>query len=110
MEGKGVIHIGLPELDEETLSALGELVQEAVLAHIFESLKRSEVRDVDVTVRVNRGDTLDLEVEAYLEVPVFVRVDVDELLDEALERAYTAVEKKLRAIGNEGNARSQTTN
>jgi len=101
-EGRGIIHIGLPELSEEELIGIGELAQDTVLKQIFGVLNRSDVKDVNVTARINRGDTLDLEVEAYLEVPVFVKVDVEELLNEALEEAYSAVERRLREIAGKG--------
>ncbi len=97
-EGRRVIHIGLPPLGEEELIEIGELAQETVLKWIFGVLNRSDVKDVNVTTRINREDTLDLEIEAYLEVPVFVKVDVEELLNEALEEAYSVVEKRLRGI------------
>ncbi|ASJ03064.1 hypothetical protein A3L09_07250 [Thermococcus profundus] len=97
-EGKRVIHIGLPELSEDQLVEIGELAQEVVIKHVFDALNKSEVKDIEVTARINRGETLDLEIEVYLEVPVFVRVDVDALIDEAVEKAYAAVEKRLREI------------
>ncbi|WP_048149275.1 DUF3194 domain-containing protein [Palaeococcus ferrophilus] len=95
---KRVIHMGLPELSEEQLIEIGELAQGVVLKKVFSVLHRSDVKDIEVTARINRNETLDLEVEAYVEVPVFVRVDVERLVDEALEEAYAAVEKRLREI------------
>jgi hypothetical protein len=100
--GKRVIHIGLPELSEEELIEVGELAQETIIKHIFDVLNRSDVKDIEVTMRINREDTLDLEVEVYLEVPIFVKVDVDRLIDEAVEKAYEAVERKLREIAGKG--------
>ncbi|WP_010478415.1 DUF3194 domain-containing protein [Thermococcus zilligii] len=97
-----VIHIGLPELGEEELIELGELAQKVIIEHIFDILSRSDVKDIEVTTRINRDETLDLEIEVYLEVPVFVRVDVDSLISEALERAYESVEKKLKALAAKG--------
>jgi hypothetical protein len=101
-EGRKVIHIGLPPLSEEELIEIGELAQEAVLKRIFDALNRSDVKDVDITTRINRGDTLDLEVEAYLEVPIFVKVDVEKLVEDALEEAYSIVEKRLKEIAGKG--------
>ncbi|ASI99710.1 DUF3194 domain-containing protein [Thermococcus celer] len=105
-EGKRVIHIGLPELSEEELIEIGELAQETVMKSIFGVLNRSDVKDVEVTTRINRGETLDLELEVYLEVPVFVRIDVDRLIEEAVERAYNVVERRLREIADEGKAQA----
>ncbi|NJE42341.1 DUF3194 domain-containing protein [Thermococcus sp. GR6] len=99
--GKRVIHIGLPELSEEQLIKIGELAQETIIDYVFDHLTRSEVKDIEVTMRINREETLDLEIEVYLEVPIFVKVDVDKLIDEAVERAYEVVERKLREIANE---------
>lgn len=101
-EGRRVVHIGLPELTEEQIIEVGELAQKVVIKHVFDALNRSDVKDIEVTTRINRGETLDLELEVYLEVPVFVKVDVERLIDEAVEKAYAAVEKKLREIANEG--------
>jgi len=100
--GKRVINIGLPELSEEELIEIGELAQETIIKHVFDVLNRSDVKDIEVTMRINRAETLDLEVEVYLEVPVFVKVDVEGLIDEALEKAYEAVERRLREIADEG--------
>ncbi len=102
VSGKGVINIGLPELSEEQLIEVGELAQETIIKHVFDVLNRSDVKDIEVTMRINRDETLDLEVEVYLEVPVFVKVDVEGLIDEALERAYEAVERRLREIAGKG--------
>ncbi|NJF24297.1 DUF3194 domain-containing protein [Thermococcus sp. Bubb.Bath] len=101
-KGRRVIHIGLPPLSEEELIEIGELAQETVLKRIFGALNRGDVKDVDVTTRINLGDTLDLEVEAYLEVPVFVKADVEKLVEEALEEAYSVVERRLREIAGKG--------
>ncbi|ASJ10854.1 hypothetical protein A3L12_05830 [Thermococcus sp. P6] len=98
---RGVVNIGLPELSEEEIVEVGELAQETVIGHVFSVLRGSEVKDIEVTTRINRGETLDLEVEVYLEVPVFVRIDVERLVNEALERAYDAVERRLREIADE---------
>jgi hypothetical protein len=98
MEQRGVINIGLPDLSEEEIIEIGELAQRVIIKHVFDALNRSDVKDIEVTMRINRNETLDLEIEVYLEVPVFVRVDVDSLIEEALERAYEEVERKLREI------------
>ena len=102
MEQRGVINIGLPELSEEQLIEIGELAQGIIIKHVFSELNRSDVKDIEVTTRINRDETLNLEIEVYLEVPVFVKVDVERLIDEALEKAYDAVERKLREIAGKG--------
>ena len=102
MEQRGVINIGLPELSEEQLIEIGELAQGIIIKHVFSELNRSDVKDIEVTMRINRDETLNLEIEVYLEVPVFVKVDVERLIDEALEKAYDAVERKLREIAGKG--------
>ncbi|ASJ12208.1 DUF3194 domain-containing protein [Thermococcus thioreducens] len=104
--GRRVIHIGLPELSEEQLIEVGEIAQETIIKHVFDALNRSDVKDIEVTLRINRGEILDLEIEVYLEVPVFVKVDVEKLIDEAVEKAYDAIERKLREIANEGKAQA----
>lgn len=70
-EGRRVVHIGLPELTEEQIIEVGELAQRVVIKHVFDALNRSDVKDIEVTTRINRGETLDLELEVYLEVPRF---------------------------------------
>ena len=101
-----VVKIGLPELDEGKLIEIGNLAQETVMRRLFRELHRSDVKDIEVTTRINRDETLNLEMEVYLEVPVFVKVDVEKLIDEALQEAYEAVERKLREIANEGKAQA----
>lgn len=96
-----VIHIGLPELSESDIISLGDLAQEVILKHIFSSLHKSDVKDIEVVTRINQEDTLDLEVDVYIEVPVFVKVDVDRLVKEALDIAYKKVEERLREIARE---------
>jgi len=105
MEQRGVVNIGLPELSEEEIIEIGELAQGVIIKHVFSELNRSDVKDIEVTTRI-RDETLNLEIEVYLEVPVFVKVDVERLIDEALEKAYEAVERKLREIANEGKAQA----
>ena len=96
--GRRVIHIGLPELSEEQLIEIGELAQETIIKGVFDVLNRSDVKDIEVTMRINREDTLDLEVEVYLEVPIFVKVDVEGLIDRAVEEAYEVVENRLKEL------------
>jgi len=96
--GRRVIHIGLPELSGEELIEIGELAQETIIKEVFDVLNRSDVKDIEVTMRINREDTLDLEIEVYLEVPIFVKADVDELIDRAVEKAYEVVEKRLKEL------------
>lgn len=102
MVGEGgkrrVMHIGLPKLSGDQLVEIGEIAQETVVREIFDALRRSDVKDIEVTARINRGETLDLELETYLEVPVFVKVDVDRLVERAVEKAYEAVEKRLKEL------------
>ena len=105
---KRVIHIGLPELSEDELIALGELAQETAIEYIFKHLTRSEVKDMEVTTRINKEETLDLELEVYLEVPIFVRVDVDKLVEDALKLAYEKVEKRLREIAGQNAGQNKT--
>ena len=51
---KKVFHIGLPELSEEELIALGELAQEEIIDYVFEHLTRSEVKDIEVEKRLRK--------------------------------------------------------
>ncbi|AEH25496.1 DUF3194 domain-containing protein [Pyrococcus yayanosii] len=95
---KKVIHIGLPELSEEDLIEIGDIAQRVIIDHIFEYLNKSDVKDLEVTARINREDTLDLELEVYLEIPIFVKVDVERVIEEALDKAYEAVERRLREL------------
>ncbi|AFK22180.1 DUF3194 domain-containing protein [Pyrococcus sp. ST04] len=97
---KKVVHIGLPRLSEDQLIEVGSIAQEVIIDYIFDHLAKSEVRDMEVTARINQGETLDLEIEVYLEVPIFVKVDVEALIDEAIEKAYDAVEKYLRKLSS----------
>ncbi|AAL80507.1 hypothetical protein PFDSM3638_01740 [Pyrococcus furiosus DSM 3638] len=106
---KKVIHIGLPELSEEELIRVGEIGQKIIINYIFDHLAKSEVRDLEVTARINRGETLDLELEVYVEVPIFVKVDVESLIEEALDKAYEAIEDYLRRISNERGEKAQRT-
>ena len=108
MEKREIIYIGLPELSEEQLIEIGELAQGVIIKHVFDALNRSDVKDIEVTTRINHDKTLNLQIEVYLEVPVFVKVDVDALIEEALEKAYENVERKLREIADEGKAQTQT--
>ncbi|AMM53356.1 DUF3194 domain-containing protein [Pyrococcus kukulkanii] len=96
-----VVHIGLPKLSEEELIEVGSIAQEVIIDYIFDHLAKSEVRDMEVTARINQGETLDLEIEVFIEVPIFVKVDVDSLIEEAIDKAYEAVERYLRRKSNE---------
>ncbi|MFA4647590.1 DUF3194 domain-containing protein [Pyrococcus kukulkanii] len=96
-----VVHIGLPKLSEEELIEVGSIAQEVIIDYIFDHLAKSEVRDMEVTARINQGETLDLEIEVFIEVPIFIKVDVDSLIEEAIDKAYEAVERYLRRKSNE---------
>ncbi|AEC52077.1 hypothetical protein PNA2_1161 [Pyrococcus sp. NA2] len=106
-----VVHIGLPKLSEEELIEIGDIAQRVIINYIFEHLAKSEVRDMEVTARINQGETLDLELEVYIEVPIFVKVDVESLIDEAIDKAYEVVERHLRKLAkgkdNEGREKAK---
>ncbi|NPA47777.1 MAG: DUF3194 domain-containing protein [Thermococci archaeon] len=91
-----VIHIGLPELSDEELAEVADIAHETVVNEIRESISSSDIIDLDVVVRVTREETLDLSVEAYVEVPIFIGLDVEGIVEEALDSAYARVEEWLR--------------
>ena len=105
-----VVHIGLPELSEEELTAIAELAHETVVERIRDSLSSSDIIDINVVVKVVEDDTLDLAVDAYVEVPVFVDADVEGIVNEAIELAYERVERELRRkAGEERNSAETST-
>lgn len=73
-----------------------------MIKYVFDVFNRSDVKDIEVMMRINRGEIFDFEFEVYFEVLVFVKVDVERLIDEVVEKVYVVVEKKLREIVNEG--------
>lgn len=101
-EGRRVVYIGLLEFIEEQIIEVGEFVQRVVIKYVFDVFNRSDVKDIEVMMRINRGEIFDFEFEVYFEVLVFVKVDVERLIDEVVEKVYVVVEKKLREIVNEG--------
>jgi len=91
--------IGIPELTPEQVEELCEVAEEAARRHILSRVPLSRITDLSVSVDVtgSRPVTVDVDLEVALS-PLTKDVDVQGLADEARDRAFSAVEKRLREI------------
>ena len=90
---------GLPELTEEQVEKLCEVAEEAARKHILSKIPIRKISDFDITVEVESLKPLNVIVDVNLELsPLMRNYDAKKLAEEAVEKAFNAVDNYLRDI------------
>ena len=90
---------GLPELTEEQVEKLCEVAEEAARKHILSKIPIRKISDFDITVEVESLKPLNVIVDVNLELsPLMRNYDAEKLAEEAVEKAFNAVDNYLRDI------------
>lgn len=100
MPKRSLIDIGLPPLDDEIIVKIAELAEKSVREFIVSKIGKENVYDIDLTVRVEYEETLDVSFEIDLSLSPLYSDMKDVLEDEAIKYAFSKIENMLRAIAN----------
>ncbi|RLG97634.1 hypothetical protein DRO19_05510 [Candidatus Bathyarchaeota archaeon] len=90
---------GIPELTAEQVEKLCEVAEEAARRHILSKVPMRRISDFDITVEVEGLKPLNVIVDVNLELsPLMRNYDTEKLVEEAVQKAFNAVDNYLREL------------
>ena len=90
---------GIPELTAEQVEKLCEVAEEAARRHILSKVPMRRISDFDITVEVEGLKPLNVIVDVNLELsPLMRNYDAEKLVEEAVQKAFNAVDNYLREL------------
>ncbi|PIX31836.1 hypothetical protein COZ60_02370 [Candidatus Bathyarchaeota archaeon CG_4_8_14_3_um_filter_42_8] len=94
-----VEELGLPELTTEQIEELCSITEEAAREYVLSKVpsKRIETLNISVEVEGTKPVTLTVEIDVALS-PLMKDFDVQKLVDEAVNEAFTSAKKYLREL------------
>jgi len=89
----------LPSLSSENIEEICEIAEKAARKYIMSKVPLRKISDMDITVEVNGEKPLNVSVNVDLELsPLMRNYNVQKLVDEAVRKAFEAVEAYLREL------------
>ena len=89
----------LPSLSSENIEEICEIAEKAARKYIISKVPLRKISDMDITVEVNGEKPLNVSVNVDLELsPLMRNYNVQKLVDEAVRKAFEAVEAYLREL------------
>jgi len=94
-----VEELGLPELTTEQIEELCSITEEAAREYVLSKVpsKRIETLNISVEAEGTKPVTLTVEIDVALS-PLMKDFDVQKLVDEAVNEAFTSAKKYLREL------------
>jgi hypothetical protein len=94
-----VEELSIPELTSEQIEELSSIAEEAARKHVLSkvSLKKIETLNISAETEGTKPVELKVEVDMVL-LPSMKNFNVQELADEAIEKAFKSAEKYLREV------------
>jgi len=94
-----VEELGLPELTTEQIEELCSITEEAAREYVLSKVpsKRIETLNISVEAEGTKPVTLTVEIDIALS-PLMKDFDVQKLVDEAVNEAFTSAKKYLREL------------
>lgn len=91
--------LSIPELTSEQIEELSSIAEEAARKHVLSkvSLKKIETLNISAETEGTKPVELKVEVDMVL-LPSMKNFNVQELADEAIEKAFKSAEKYLREV------------
>ena len=90
---------GIPELTAEQVEKLCEVAEKAARKHILSKVPMRRISDFDITVEVEGLKPLNVTVDVNLELsPLMRNYDAEKLVEEAVQKAFNAVDNYLREL------------
>ena len=91
--------IGLSELSFKQVVTVCEIAEVAARRYILSKIPRREISDLDIAIDVSASKLLTVNVDVDLALlPLAQKVNIDRLVEEAVNAAIKAAETKLREI------------
>ena len=90
---------GIPELTDEQIEEICEIAEEAARKYILSKVPLKKISDFDITVETEGLKPLNISVEINLELSPLMRgYDVNKLVEEAVKKAFEAVDNHLKGL------------
>jgi acid phosphatase class B len=91
--------IGIPELTEEQIEALSETAEKTARDYVQSKVPQQKISVLDIVVEAAGSRPVTVSVDIDLKLSPAVRTySAEKLVNEATERAFRAVEEKLREL------------
>lgn len=91
--------IGIPELTAEQVEELCEIGEKAARDYISSKISTRRISSLDITIDVEGAKPITVNVDIEIALPPLMKdYDVRKLVNEAKQKAFTAIEEYLRNI------------
>ena len=90
---------GIPELTDDQIEEICEIAEGAARKYILSKVPLKKISDFDITVETEGLKPLNISVEINLELSPLMRdYDVNKLVEEAVKKAFEAVDNHLKGL------------
>ena len=90
---------GIPKLTDDQIEEICEIAEEAARKYILSKVPLKKISDFDITVETEGLKPLNISVEINLELSPLMRdYDVNKLVEEAVKKAFEAVDNHLKGL------------
>ena len=92
-----IIEIGITNLNEEEIIRISELADFKIKEFIFSIIKKSKVTILESTIEVNNENNIcKIEIDLELEIPSFSISEVKKIAENAVLKAFEAIENEFK--------------
>jgi len=93
------VNLGLPELTDAQIETVSQAAENAARKHIFSKINQKLVEKLDIIVEAEGAKPVSFTIEVDLTfLPEVKGINQKALADEAVRKAFAAVEKNLRKL------------
>lgn len=77
------------------------MAEEAARRHIFSKVPKNGVSDISISVSLENAEVLNVDVDVEVRLsPLYRRINVKDLVEEAVKAAFEAIEKYLKTLSS----------
>ncbi|MHA1313477.1 MAG: DUF3194 domain-containing protein [Candidatus Helarchaeota archaeon] len=91
-----IIDLGLKPIPEEELDRLLIMLERNARKTVFERVHKSKITDLDISIELNMDEVLSLDFEIELTIPEMAEQEIQDLINEAMDKALYAFEHELK--------------
>jgi hypothetical protein len=91
--------VGACSLTNEHIEKLCEIAEEVARRYVASRVPKRAILNLSISVELKKSEAVNLEVEVDLALsPLFRKIDVKDLADEAVRAAFDAAERYMRQV------------
>lgn len=89
----------IPELAEDQMQVLSEIAEKTARDYILSKVSQRKISALEIIVETTGSKPVDISIDIYLELsPLMKKYNTGKLVDEAIERAFEAIEQYFREL------------